>query len=289
VAAAAQSIHLCNGSLLSTGTSDWAAADTVGGYWPAREDTSALEFRSGAILAAIDEKKWAIVDELNRADIDKAIGQLFTVLSGQAVVLPYEEEVEGEHLPISIVPHGADAPVGTAPRRVPAQWRLIATLNTRDRDLLFSISYALMRRFAVVDLPVPSQDDFLEILKEKGETGSEPADVRIQALLDLPFRRLGPAILLDLAGFVRERLKLAPDEVDRALANGLLAYVMPQLDDLSRPQQVRVTRFLSEHVIKEWSIEEVARLVADTFHAEPEDLLAADAPIEPAELEELGL
>ena len=135
----------------------------------------------------------------------------------------------------------------------------------------------------------PSQDDFLEILKEKGETGSEAADVRIQALLDLPFRRLGPAILLDLAGFVRERLKLVPDEVDQALANGLLAYVMPQLDDLSRPQQVRVTRFLSEHVIKGWSTEDVARLVADTFHAEPEDLLAVDAPIESAELEEAGL
>jgi hypothetical protein len=214
---------------------------------------------------------------------------LFTALSGQAVVLPYEEVVEGEHLPVAIVPHGADAPVDTAPHRIPAQWRLIATLNTRDRDLLFSLSYALMRRFAVVDLSVPSQDEFLEILKEKGMTGSETADVRIQALLDLPFRRLGPAILLDLAAFVRERLKLAPRDVDQALANGLLAFVMPQLDDLSRPKQVRVTRFLSEHVIKDWSTEEVARLVADTFHADPEDLLATDAPIEPAELEQAGL
>jgi len=39
-----------------------------------------------------------VIDELNRADIDKAFGQLFTVLSGQSVQLPYtkdnNEEVE---------------------------------------------------------------------------------------------------------------------------------------------------------------------------------------------------
>ena len=40
----------------------------------------------------------------NWADIDKAIGQLFTTLSGQTVVLPFEREVDGVFLPVAIVP-----------------------------------------------------------------------------------------------------------------------------------------------------------------------------------------
>jgi MoxR-like ATPase len=276
VALAAERAGLSHGTLLTTGTSDWTAADTVGGYWPSREDTSMLDFRSGVVLAAIDDKKWVIIDELNRADIDKAIGQLFTTLSGQPVVLPYEEDVEGAHLPVSIVPPGADAPVGTSPHRVPEQWRVIATLNTRDRDLLFTLSYALMRRFAVVDVPVPLKEEYLEILKEKGNTGSSDANSRIQALLDLPHRKIGPAILIDVAVFVQQRLALVPGDVNGALAAAILAYVLPQLDDLSRPQQVDVTGFLVQHVLKGWSPLDVVSVVADTFHASPEDLVTIE-------------
>ena len=273
VSRAAQTVGLCNGAVLTTGTADWTSADTVGGYWPARIDTSRLEFRAGAILSAIEQKKWAIVDELNRADIDKAIGQLFTVLSGQTVVLPYEEEIDGAFLPIAIVPPDEEAPDGTSPHRVPKQWRLIATLNTRDRDLLFNLSYALMRRFAVIDVPVPYKEVYLEILKAKGETGSTAADASVQALIDLPHRQLGPAILLDVGAFVRERLTLSPGQVDAALAEALQAYVLPQLDDLSRPQQIEITAFLTTHVMKGKTALEVARLVAETFHAAPADLL----------------
>lgn len=277
VSDAAQSIGLCAGGVLTTGTADWTSADTVGGYWPARDDSSRLEFKPGVILSAIQQKKWVIIDELNRTDIDKAIGQLFTVLSGQAVVLPYEEIIDGVSLPVSIVPSQANIPDGTSAYRVPKQWRLIATLNTRDRDLLFNVSYALMRRFAVIDVPVPIREDYLEILKAKAQTGSGVADQRVQALIDLPHRKLGPSLLIDVAAFVRERLKIAPDEIDAAFEAALLAYVLPQLDDVSKPQQIEIARYLKKHVLKGRTRFDVAYLVADTFHAAPEDLASVDS------------
>jgi MoxR-like ATPase len=274
LASAAERSRLCRGAVLATGTSDWTSADTVGGYWPSRADTSKLVFRPGQFLEAIDRKQWIIVDELNRADIDKAIGQLFTVLSGQAVTLPFEEEFEDAHLPVSIVPPGAEAPPGTSPHRIVAQWRMIATLNTRDRDLLFTLSYALLRRFAVIDVPIPSKDAFLEILKEKGDTGSPEANARIIALIDLPHRPLGPAILIDVGKYVRERISVGESDVDRAVAEAVAAFVLPQLDDLRRPQQVAVVTFTKEHVLKGWTPAQVAALFADTFHAAREDLVA---------------
>lgn len=266
-AKAASSLGISNGFALTTGTSDWTSIDTVGGYWPSRVDTSTLEFRPGAVLSAIDEKKWLIIDELNRADIDKAIGQLFTTLSGQTVVLPYEEEVEGEFLPVAIVPGDEDAPLGTSPHRIAPQWRLVATLNTRDRDLLFSLSYALMRRFAVIDVPVPSSDTTSEILQAAGGTGSGVLDSRVLALRDLPARPLGPAILLDVAGYLRERLELGGVDENDALAEAMVAFVLPQLDDLSRTQQSAVVRFAKEHLLAGWSNARLMGLFGPTFDA----------------------
>jgi MoxR-like ATPase len=264
-ARAAAALGISNGFALTTGTSDWTSIDTVGGYWPSRMDTSTLEFRAGAVLSAIDEQKWLIIDELNRADIDKAIGQLFTTLSGQTVVLPYEEEVEGAYLPVAIVPDDQAAPIGTSPHRISPNWRLIATLNTRDRDLLFSLSYALMRRFAVIDVPVPSDETTAEILKAKGGTGSASLNARVAALRDLPARPLGPAILLDVAGYLRERLALGNASEDDVFAEALIAFVLPQLDDLSRSQQSAVVMFTKEHLLTGWTQPRLTGLFAATF------------------------
>ena len=135
-----------------------------------------------------------------------------------------------------------------------------------------------MRRFAVIDVPVPEKDDYLEILNTKGQTGSITADERVQALIDLPFRKLGPAILLDVAAFVRERLRISPNQIDAALEAALLAFVLPQLDDLSRSQQVEITKYLQKNVLKGLTAIRAARIVADTFHAAPEDLMPEESP-----------
>lgn len=80
-----------------TAASNWSTYETIGGYRPDREGN--LYFDDGIFLECVKNKetnqpenKWLIIDEINRADIDKAFGSLFSVLTGDEVTLPFESE-----------------------------------------------------------------------------------------------------------------------------------------------------------------------------------------------------
>ncbi len=241
VAAAAHRVGLCQEPSLTTGTADWTSADTVGTYRLTREKD--LVFHRGQISSSIRDDHWLVIDELNRADIDKAIGQLFTVLSGQAVVLPFEELQDDGYLPISIVPPQQLAPPRTIPIIMSSNWRLLATLNDRDRDLLFDMSEALMRRFAIIEVGPPTKPVWQRILDESGGTGHPAWDRTLRNILAAPEMRerpLGAAVLLDCVQhlrqvvYLREELGASPQELTgqaelEPLQEAIDVYITPQL------------------------------------------------------------
>lgn len=141
--------------LMLTASSAWSTQDLVGGYQPL--GGGAIGFIPGALLRNFD--KPAIIDELNRCPIDKVLGPLFSILSGQSSVLPCRANVADPQSPFHVVlpePRDDMQPHEHAPQ--PA-WRLICTLNTYDKTQLGQISYALSRRFAWVKVGAPSDAD----------------------------------------------------------------------------------------------------------------------------------
>src|SRR6187551_1206829 len=132
----AQKSMLCTGYLPTTATTEWTTFETIGGFQPTAEG---LIFRPGMFIEAIESGRWLVIDELNRSNFDRAFGQLFTVLSGQPVVLPFKRG--GQTKPLSIVPYGVEPPPETEPIRVPPRWRIVATMNVFDKNLLFEMSY----------------------------------------------------------------------------------------------------------------------------------------------------
>src|SRR3982751_337215 len=127
-----QHAMLCTGYLPTTATTEWTTFETIGGFQPTAEG---FIYRPGLFVDAIESGRWLVIDELNRSNFDRAFGQLFTVLSGAAVVLPFKRK--GQPNPISLVPSGVEAPEKTDIIRVPANWRIIATMNVFDKNLLF--------------------------------------------------------------------------------------------------------------------------------------------------------
>ena len=210
---------LCTGYQPTTATSEWTTFETIGGLQPTPEG---LIFRPGLFVEAIMAGKWLVVDEMNRSNFDRAFGQLFTVLSGSAVVLPYRRS--GQVIPISLVPHGVEAPEETDPIRVPASWRIVATMNAIDKNLLFDMSYALMRRFAFIEVSPPPEWAFEKLMEGGGEILRELLPLR-------QLNNLGPAIYLDAKKYVQRRMR---DDIEpsRLLYEVFYAYFLPQFEGI---------------------------------------------------------
>lgn len=255
----AQQRRFCRGKTVTTATADWTTFDTVGGLVPTQSRT--LEFRPGSFLSAICDGHWLVIDEINRAEIDKAFGELFTVLSGQQVDTPH---MIGEHR-VRILPFrdkiDPEVPESWIPPRLAAagydyvvhpNWRIIGTMNVYDRSSLYAMSLAFMRRFAFIDLDLPGREETIGLWERwitEQRSDPAPADgdrTDLLAILTeliltpgshlMQYRALGPAITKDMIRYVRARYA-PPGTVDRAtipdlVAEAFLLFAAPQLDGL---------------------------------------------------------
>ncbi len=224
-----------------TATADWSTFDTIGGYRP--KNDRELQFHSGVFLdrfqadnAGTPQTEWLIIDELNRADIDKAFGSLLSALTGETIQLPFEADEQ----PITLIgdPEEQD-PIGPNRYHIPGDWRLIGTMNTYDKTSLYQLSYAFMRRFAFIPVSVPDASAIDADLIQKyttewfgpdaldGDVAADVADIwrRINGV-----RSIGPAIVRDIVGDINGH-----PEVD--FTDALIMYVMPQLEGLPKADQ----------------------------------------------------
>jgi MoxR-like ATPase len=226
------------GHVFTTATADWTTFDTLGGYMPAAEG-SKLVFQEGLFVQALRENKWLVIDELNRADVDKAFGQLFTVLSGHNAVMPYRQGGKNVTLAFDRNTAASGFDEKTGRYTVGRDWRIIATMNTFDRNLLFQLSAAFVRRFAVVHVGIPPAEEMLAWIEGRG---LDQADLDLVGKL-LPIlnsiRPLGPAIWADLVDYMSMRTKHSfggsvSASAEASFVDAVTAYVLPQLDGLDQ-------------------------------------------------------
>ena len=231
----AREAMFCTGYLPTTATSEWTTFETIGGLQPTPEG---LIYRPGLFIDAIESGRWLVIDELNRSNFDRAFGQLFTVLSGSAVVLPFKRK--GTPIPISLVPPGIEPPEKTDVIRVSANWRIIATMNVFDKNLLFDMSYALMRRFAFIEVGTPSEEAYQKLLQGQGEIVARLLPLR-------EFTDLGPAVFLDAARYAARRAKDGPTE-SRLVYEVFYAYFLPQFEGMEDRRATTLYRAVAQHL-----------------------------------------
>ena len=226
---------------LITGSSDWSSQDIIGGYQPL--GGGSIAFIPGVLLRNFDRP--LIIDELNRCDIDKVIGPLFTVLSGQQTTLPYREDIEDKNSPqYVILPQSKRSAKSYEFAPGPA-WRLIATINSIDKAALYQMSYALSRRFGwvYVDAPQDTTGFIEDYLRKEDPTWVGPAEDAICPLAEFwseinKVRTLGPAPIIDAIKAVQvmeneaDFFAIPSSRLKEALLDAIDMVLLPMLDGI---------------------------------------------------------
>lgn len=149
-----------------TAIADWTTYDTIGGLQPAADESGheVLAGKNGCVVESIihccdsvaqnlhyDGKKqanWLILDELNRCEIDKAFGELFTALGSdssdnlKSIRLWYEGDENKKRI------------------YIPNRYRIIGAMNNIDKNFVYDISQGLSRRFTFVEILPPEEEYF---------------------------------------------------------------------------------------------------------------------------------
>lgn len=209
----------------TTPEESWTTRELVGGETV--DEKQRLRFRPGHLLDAIAEHRWLVLDEANRADMDRIFGPVLTWLSttrpdetvdlgkvstdldAPQVTLGWSGEPESRVERLEVLED--DDPTGGPVRFLAgSEWRLLGTYNALDALRVFRFGEALGRRFARVPIPSPNPDAFEESLKQQVTdlNGFEGQVVQIVAGLYRAHSadattELGPAIFVRIPDYVR--------------------------------------------------------------------------------------
>lgn len=228
-------------------TDQWTTFETIGGYFPApttasEGDADRLDFLPGAVVDSILNRRCLIIDEINRADIDKAFGELFTLLTGNSVTLPYRRRSGAgfRRVRLQVGVGLEDDDTDTIP--VPNWWRMLGAMNDADKASLKRLSFAFIRRFAFVPVPLPARSAYEAVLRREAE--SLPSERSLGPICDalIPLFAdtgsgfasigipLGPAIPLAMVRHARSEFAMDPTRsTAQVLRSVFELYLAPQL------------------------------------------------------------
>ena len=167
---------ICSNLHIEAANAEWTYQEVVGGYTPAagggfKPSRGVLTTAAAGCeqsLADNGNPEWLLIDELNRANLDEAFGDVFTLLD---------------------LDHRTDSQItfaDTKSQPVPLAFRILGTMNTEDQAQLFALGYAFRRRFAFLEVP-PAYDTASEPLDRSatfGELSVDPEFERLGSILE---------------------------------------------------------------------------------------------------------
>lgn len=236
----------------------WTTRELVGGE--TIDDKGRLRFKTGHVLDAIAQDRWLILDEANRADMDRIFGGLLTFLSmkpstlgkaaggagGAEIVLEWGEKPESDVLGKDRLAEGVGDPIRF---QAGSDWRLLGTYNALDAHRVFRFGQALGRRFARVPVPAIDVAAFRTALGPRldGLENRQPGvdRQRVETVLVGLYAEhqvtepvVGPALFLGVPDYVSSGLALTEEDtpdpsLEQLLVEGYLLGAGPLLAQLA--------------------------------------------------------
>lgn len=275
------------GATIETGTPDWSTYDVIGGLRPARSEEGAeilqpwlghiprAALRCADVVGkqlvskALPQAHWLIIDELSRADIDKAIGPAYTALGAdradrRKIRLWFEDEAQRSTVTL------------------PERFRIIGTMNDVDTAFVTQLSQGLQRRFEFVLVDVPAKDQVEQELAQVtrqafhhwarlyGDVAEGDREGAADEFLKEPRAAAAMTLLEGLITFLRwdaegPRWPVGSAQLREAIGTVLIrAMSNPELDDLTDA----VDQAVATSIIKQTSALTEEQLAAIVGHLE---------------------
>ncbi len=254
--------------ILKCATSEWSRLEVVGGPIFISGTT---KWKSGALLLAVhaalkNNSVGLIIDELNRANLDRAFGEFLTIFIGaDPAQWSLPDDVKDE---ISSYGDAVDDIASDLLRNwdlaknILDRIRIIGTMNTYDRRYLFSLGYAFLRRFAVVWVGNP--EDMLSIIKAKVMLDDNLTREMEKVMQTLKSKgiELGIALYIDMAKHAAELMRMRSDMApSKALELAFTATIIPQLEGLPTGKLIELKKALES----ELRYEDAASVLVEYF------------------------
>lgn len=203
---------------------EWTFEKVVLGETIISGELASLE---GDLLVSLRRDSWLVLDETNRADMDRVLGGVLTWLSGKRVkVGSWRKPDVDESIPVYLdwtdQPHSEMREVsqGETVREYVGgtDWRILGTYNAVDAQRVFRMGQALGRRFKHVPVPPASESDFKAlIVSHIQETDLlEIIQDRVTRLyaahLSVTDAQLGPGLFVDMPSYLEHGLRMSRDD-----------------------------------------------------------------------------
>ncbi|MGK5520838.1 AAA family ATPase [Micromonospora sp. URMC 107] len=220
--------------LWRTPDESWTAFDLIGGLSP--DPGGVLTWSSGALLNAIEDKRWLILDETNRADMDKIMGPLLTWLSDQEVEVGRSHEGKPQHVGWGDERQSTVDDNNRVRRYLAGtDFRLLGTYNPQDAQRVFRFGQALSRRFVVIPVPAIQPGQFTQLLEESFPSLGDDAVNAISGLYSAHLAddstALGPAVFLRMAKYLLTGLSTVTPAVTAPTAPADLEGEAPNVEE----------------------------------------------------------
>ncbi|WP_410789278.1 AAA family ATPase [Kribbella sp. C-35] len=193
----------------------------------------------GDLLQSIRLNQWLVLDETNRADMDRVLGGVLTWLSGKRVRVGVRRLPGKDAVPVYLdwtdQPESEMREVRTPPSieyAAGSDWRVLGTYNAVDAQRVFRMGQALSRRFKHAPVPPASAEDFQHIVAGHVNTESlldwfQDRVTRLySAHLEVADTHLGAGLFVDIPAYIEHGLRMAgPPEGEDANDSAVIAAV----------------------------------------------------------------
>jgi len=217
----------------SVATAEWSRYHVIGGL------NLEGKWNRGKVSEAAEEGKWLLIDEFNRADINKAFGELFLGIEDGEITLS-EVEMKAREEKLKKEKREPETKI-----TIPKTFRMIGTMNDYDKNLLLTeLSYGLITRFAFVDIkPDGGKEEesvkkqIIEMNEAITEKDWDSCSKEIKDFFEFnkkvrEWRMIGVRTTIDVIRYMisasKDTNKKKLDYLDEALCD----YLLPQFDRL---------------------------------------------------------